>query len=323
MKVAGSSISVFNQVYRSSIRLYSASTAQNALKNTSITAEEMSHFNALASSWWDVEGPQRILHKMNLLRMDFIHSTIRDHLKLNKPGTPIEDEIYIPPYGIDLLPKEIKTRIVAEQESRRNEILKKSSLKALDVGCGGGILSESLARLPFIGSVKGIDLSNEVLEAAKMHRKKDPFFTSMHPKKLQYELTAIEDLSKGENYDIITMFEMLEHVTYPAKVLEEALSRVKVGGWVFISTINRDFISWFTTIFMGEHVLRIVPVGTHNLEKYIDQTEIKDWIEKDHETPKSFKVMKSSGCIYLPAYGWKFTSNPDVGNYFMAIQRQS
>lgn len=323
MKVAGSSILVFNQVYRSSIRLYSASTAQNALKNTSITAEEMSHFNALASSWWDVEGPQRILHKMNLLRMDFIHSTIRDHLKLNKPGTPIEDEIYIPPYGIDLLPKEIKTRIVAEQESRRNEILKKSSLKALDVGCGGGILSESLARLPFIGSVKGIDLSNEVLEAAKMHRKKDPFFTSMHPKKLQYELTAIEDLSKGENYDIITMFEMLEHVTYPAKVLEEALLRVKVGGWVFISTINRDFISWFTTIFMGEHVLRIVPVGTHNLEKYIDQTEIKDWIEKDHETPKSFKVMKSSGCIYLPAYGWKFTSNPDVGNYFMAIQRQS
>ncbi|CAH2352199.1 ubiquinone biosynthesis O-methyltransferase, mitochondrial [[Candida] railenensis] len=302
------------------VRLASTSSSgasSSSVKDTAITEDEMSHFNALASSWWDVDGPQRILHKMNLLRMDFIHTTIREHLQLNEPNTPVEDEIYVPAYGLELLPKPIRNRIISEQENKRDEILGKSKLKALDVGCGGGILTESLARLSFIHSVKGIDLSSDVLQAAKVHQLKDPQLT-----KLQYELKAIEDLPSNQQYDIITMFEMLEHVTYPAKVLEEALSRVKVGGWVFISTINRDFVSWFTTILMGEHLLNIVPVGTHTLDKYINQTEIKDWIESDSDRSEKYKVVRAEGCIYLPAYGWKFTENPNVGNYFMAIQRK-
>ncbi len=80
----------------------------NNTKFTAASEDEMSHFNALASTWWDVNGPQRILHKMNLLRMDFIHDNIRSHLTLNKPGTPQDEEIYIPPYNVDLLPKPIK-----------------------------------------------------------------------------------------------------------------------------------------------------------------------------------------------------------------------
>lgn len=288
--------------------------------STSITEDEMSHFNALASSWWDVEGPQRILHKMNLLRMDFIHNTIRENLILNNSDKFNDEEIYIPPFNVDLLPTGVKSRIILDQETKRDEILSNSKLNVLDVGCGGGILSESLARLPFISSVKGIDLSQDVLEAAKVHKLKDPILNEGN--KLQYELTAIENLPSNADYDIITMFEMLEHVTYPAKVLEEALSRVKVGGWVFISTINRDFISWFTTIFMGEHLLKIVPVGTHTLDKYIDQVEIKDWFEMDSIRNEKYKVLNSKGCIYLPAYGWKFTNSPNVGNYFMAIQRK-
>ncbi|ABN66711.1 3,4-dihydroxy-5-hexaprenylbenzoate methyltransferase [Scheffersomyces stipitis CBS 6054] len=278
----------------------------------------MAHFNALASSWWDVNGPQRILHKMNLLRMDFIYQTVRNHLRLNPPETAVEDEIYIPPYGVDLLPDAIKKNIVAEQEQRRDEILENAKLTVLDVGCGGGILSESMARLHFIDSVKGIDLSEDVLQAAKLHRAKDPMFVNG---KLSYQLRAIEDLPTTEKYDIITMFEMLEHVEYPSKVLLAALERVEVGGWVFISTINRDFISWFTTIFMGEHVLGIVPVGTHTLDKYINQTEIREWFESDPQRKEAFSVVDAKGCVYLPAYGWKFTSTPDVGNYFMAIRR--
>ena len=183
------------------------------------------------------------------------------------------------------------------------------------------IVSESLARLSFIESVQGIDLSTEVLEAAKLHKTKDPLLTES--KKLNYELKAIEDLPLDAEYDIITMFEMLEHVTYPSRVLIEALLRVKVGGWVFLSTINRDFVSWFTTICMGEHVLRIVPVGTHSLDKYINQEEIKKWMEEDPERKECFDVVDAKGCVYLPAYGWKFTSSPNVGNYFMAIQRKN
>ena len=299
----------------------STSLFHNNTKFTAASEDEMSHFNALASTWWDVNGPQRILHKMNLLRMDFIHDNIRSHLRLNKPGTPQDEEIYIPPYNVDLLPKPIKNRILVEQELKRDEILNNSRLKVLDVGCGGGILSESLARLSFIESVQGIDLSTEVLEAAKLHKTKDPLLTES--KKLNYELKAIEDLPLDAEYDIITMFEMLEHVTYPSRVLIEALLRVKVGGWVFLSTINRDFVSWFTTICMGEHVLRIVPVGTHSLDKYINQEEIKKWMEEDPERKECFDVVDAKGCVYLPAYGWKFTSSPNVGNYFMAIQRKN
>ncbi|KAK6460783.1 hexaprenyldihydroxybenzoate methyltransferase mitochondrial precursor [Scheffersomyces coipomensis] len=302
---------------RSSSRLHSTNSGF-----TSLSEDEMSHFNALASSWWDVNGPQRILHKMNLLRMDFIYSTIRNHIQLNDPETPEDEQVYIPPFNVDLLPKPVRNTIIQEQEERRDDILNASKLSVLDIGCGGGILSESMARLSFIKSVKGIDLSKDVLEAAKLHKLKDPMLNE-DEHKLNYELMAIEDIPKSETYDVVTMFEMLEHVDHPSKVLIEALNKVNVGGWVFISTINRDFVSWFTTIFMGEHILGIVPVGTHTLEKYIDQSEIREWFDKDPERKSSFKVIDTKGCIYLPAYGWKFTSTPDVGNYFMAIKRVS
>ncbi|KAL6454146.1 COQ3 Ubiquinone biosynthesis O-methyltransferase [Candida maltosa Xu316] len=287
---------------------------QTPKKYTSTSELEMSHFNSLASSWWDVNGPQRILHKMNLLRMDFIYNTIRENLKLNENT---DDEVYIPPFNVDLLPQQVKNKITEDQEMRRDELLQDANLKVLDVGCGGGILSESMARLSFVSDVKGIDLSVDVLEAAKLHKQKDPILAE----KLTYLLSAIEDIPQDEKFDIVTMFEVLEHVDYPSRVLLEGLNRLEVGGWLFLSTINRDFVSWFTTIFMGEHLLRIVPVGTHTLEKYINQTEIKDWIDEDPKRKASFRVADTKGCIYLPAYGWKFTSCPDIGNYFMAIQR--
>lgn len=276
----------------------------------------MSHFNALASSWWDVDGPQRILHKMNLLRVDYINEVIKENTKLNADVTASDDEVYIAPYNLDLLPKSIKERILQEQDDKRAEIFAERPLRVLDVGCGGGILSESLARLNYVDSVKGIDLSADVLEAAKVHMKNDPDLTDV----LLYEYKAVEDLPKYEKYDVITVFEMLEHVNYPSQILSEVFDRLETGGFVFLSTINRDLISWFTTIFMGEHVLRIVPVGTHSLSKYINESEIRQWLLSS-EYKKNFQIVDSRGCIYLPACGWKFTSNAEVGNYFMAIQK--
>ncbi|KAI0461776.1 hypothetical protein LJB42_004849 [Komagataella kurtzmanii] len=295
-------------------------------KLTATSEIEMSHFNQLASTWWDVNGPQRILHKMNLLRMDFINDTIKSHLKLNKGVTDPEEQIYIPPFNVDnVLPKEIADRINGEQEIRRQQLWQQLKLDALDIGCGGGILSESLARLPVVNRVKGIDLSTEVLEVARQHKKLDP----MVREKLTYELKAVEDLDPDtEQYDVVTMFEMLEHVNYPAEVLKAALRHVKPGGWIFISTINRDLISWFTTIFMGEHILKIVPLGTHTYDKYINEKELEKWVEDRHENSdlgdlrKQFEVAGSKGCVYLPCYGWKFTDNVEVGNYFMALKRR-
>lgn len=312
-----SRISRFRSVGLAS-RAFSSSNYVNhgVTKLTAASQDEMNHFNALASSWWDVEGPQRILHKMNLLRMDYINEMVRDHLKLNEGVESSEDEVFIPAFSTDLLPGSIKEKILEEQETRREEILQKNKLKVLDVGCGGGILSESLARLNFVESVRGIDLSSDVLEAARLHKANDPVLIQ----KLSYEMMAIEDLPITEKYDLITVFEMLEHVQYPSKILEEVFTRLEVGGWVFLSTINRDFISWFTTIFMGEHLLRVVPVGTHTLEKYINEEEIRKWLEKSKYTD-AFQIADSRGCAYIPGCGWVFTPCPQVGNYFMAIQR--
>ncbi|ODQ81877.1 hypothetical protein BABINDRAFT_160107 [Babjeviella inositovora NRRL Y-12698] len=277
----------------------------------------MSHFNALANTWWDVNGPQRILHKMNLLRMDFINETIKAHLPLNFDATSPEEEVYIPCYNLDLLPENVRNAILQEQETKRTAMVKTMRLSALDIGCGGGILTESMGRMPWISHVKGIDLSTEVLAVAKSHKELDPMLSE----KVSYELKPVEDIPVEEKYDVVTMFEMLEHVNYPSEVLTQALSRVNPGGWVFISTINRDFVSWFTTIFMGEHVLNVVPVGTHTYDKYINESEIRNWMADTKQGVAQFKVASSKGCVYMPLYGWKFTDSPHVGNYFMAIQR--
>ena len=284
---------------------------------TSISPQEREHFNQLASSWWNVHGPQRILHKMNILRMEFITETIRDNLNLNEDIMDPEEKIYIPGYNYqNILPNEVSKAISLEKTTKINELYNELSLDCLDIGCGGGILSESIGRLLIVNKVKGIDLSPSVLEVAKKHKSLDPMIED----KIDYELTSIEELSKDSQFDIVTMFEMLEHVDYPSQVLKSALEHVKAGGYVFLSTINRDFISWFTTIFMGEHILGIVPVGTHTYSKYINQVEVSEWFQTN---ASNFEVISSKGCIYLPLKGWVFTDNSNVGNYFMAIRKKT
>lgn len=253
---------------------------------------------------------------MNLIRMEFVNDTIRLHLKLNEGIEDPEDEIYIPPYNIDLLPPTVRMKILQEQEVRREQILDSKNLKALDVGCGGGICAESMARLNYIKLVKGVDLSPDVIEVAKLHKEKDPAIQD----KITYQLQAVEDLPQSEKYDIITAFEMLEHVPHPSEVLSEILRRVNDGGWVFLSTINRNLVSWFTTIFVAEDILKIVPKGTHTLEKYIDEAEIQKWLSTSEFADK-FRVVLSKGGMYVPACGWVFNECPQLGNYFMAIQK--
>jgi polyprenyldihydroxybenzoate methyltransferase/3-demethylubiquinol 3-O-methyltransferase len=238
--------------------------------------------------------------------MDFIQDTLRSYVPI-----PEESDVYVPGYSLDLLPKEISSQIVAEQERYRDSHLHKGKLKALDIGCGGGILTESLARLSYLESVKGLDLSPGVIEAAKYHKALDPVVDS----KVTYELKPLEQ--EKEQYDVVTMMEMLEHVDYPAEVLLSAMSKVKKGGWLFLSTINRDLISYATTILAAEHILNIVPVGTHSFDKYINSSELVDWI---HRRP-GYQVVSLKGCIYVPLKGWVFCGDGSTGNYIAAVRR--
>lgn len=282
---------------------------------TSITDSEREHFKELASSWWDCHGPQRILHKMNLLRMDFIGDNIRDHIELNKGIENDDDKVFIPGWNHNnLLPQEISSQIEKELKTAKWNAFKEMKLSCLDIGCGGGLLSESLARLQNVEKVKGIDMTPEVLIVANEHKKLDPILES----KIDYELISLDDVPKLETHDVVTCMEMLEHVDYPAIVIKKALSHVKPGGYFFLSTINRDFVSWFTTIFMGEHILNIVPLGTHTYSKYIKEDEIRDFVND----VKDFEIIDSKGCAYLPAVGWFYTSTPKIGNYLMAFKRK-
>lgn len=274
---------------------------------TSSSADEIAHFNELAKSWWDVAGPQRILHKMNLLRMDFIQETLRSHVDI-----PPESGVYVPGYSLELLPTEVASQIVAEQEQYRDTKLHSSAgLSALDIGCGGGILTESLARLSYVRSVKGLDLSAGVIAAAEIHKALDPVVDA----KTTYALEPLD--SDTAQYDVVTMMEMLEHVDYPAEVLLSAMQRVKKGGWLFLSTINRDLISYATTILVAEHMLNIVPVGTHSFDKYINSSELVEWI---HQRP-GYEVVALKGCIYLPMKGWVLCGDGSTGNYVAAVRR--
>ncbi|XDG06321.1 hypothetical protein ABKA04_005936 [Annulohypoxylon sp. FPYF3050] len=248
---------------------------------TSVSPDEVSHFNALASSWWDPQGPSRILHLMNPLRHDFIRSC----------RSSVPDDTTPPSTGI----------------------------KYLDIGCGGGIFAESAARLPTTASVTAIDPSSEVLSIAKAHAKRDPALRS----KLTYLNTPIEQLpapkTPQDGYDIVSIFEVIEHVSNPAEFLDRCTPFVKPGGWLVLSTIARTWMSWFTTNLMAEDLLRIVPKGTHDWRKYINEEELRNhFIHKRTE----WSEPRCMGVIYVPGLGWKEVSGSEkVGNYFFGVKR--
>lgn len=292
-------------------------TAHNG--ETKMNSDEQLHFEQLAPTWWDSKGSQRILHLMNLQRLDFINDVIQSH-KVSLPSTVSGADLYVPKFNIDVFPNEIQKNINNELNAAIYEELGSTGgMTVLDIGCGGGLLSESMARLPFVKSVEGIDMTPGVIEVADRHKTLDPMLQG----KLSYELCSLSEKaaqSQYKKYDIVTMFEMLEHVDSPREILSEAWDRVEDnGGILFVSTINRDLISWFTTIFMAEQVLKVVPKGTHHLSKYINCKEIESWFEESF--PFEHKILNTKGTMYVPSQGWFTHSCKDIGNYCMAIQK--
>ena len=142
--------------------------------------------------------------------------------------------------------------------------------RILDIGCGGGILSESLANEGAI--VVGIDLAEAGLEVAKLHLLESGF-------DIDYQFISAENLtdSESESFDVITCLEMLEHVPDPSLIIDACSKLVKQNGRVFFSTINRNPKSYFFAIVGAEYVLNLLPKGTHNYEKFIRPSEIDGW----------------------------------------------
>lgn len=192
------------------------------------------------------------------------------------------------------------------------------NLRYLDIGCGGGIFAESAARLSSTGSVTAIDPTPEVLAIAKSHARRDPALQG----KLTYLNTSIEGLPKPqsaeEQYDVLSLFEVIEHVTHPSQFLDACAPFVRPGGWIIISTIARTWISWLTTVVVAEDIARIVPRGMHDWEKYINEEELRGYFLKE----RGWNSPMVKGVIYVPGIGWREVRGSEkVGNYFFGIRK--
>lgn len=326
----------YNKYQRpSSIRHHSSSSSSSS----SVSADELSHFSGLASSWWDPMGPSRVLHLMNPLRHDFIGECLVD--------SPIPTSS-------------------AELETT-SSAAPMPGLKYLDVGCGGGIFAESLARtIPSeqsssaqsrtrAASILAIDPSPSLIKIARDHARMDPaVFERMRSGAFQYENTTIEALSAGNanqtqqgsttpsnsDFDVVTLFEVIEHVdpktSSPLAFLTHCLRLLRPGGWLIGSTIARTLPSYVVNKVIAEAPwpIGVVPWGTHEWSKFVNEDELRGWVEEslmraqDEPARRSGSEAlegmkwKCSGVVYVPGWGWKrIDGGEDWGNYFWAVRK--
>jgi len=181
--------------------------------------------------------------------------------------------------------------------------------KVLDVGCGGGILAESLSKAG--GIVTGIDLSNKALKVAELHQLESN--TSV-----QYRSISAEDLAKQEpeNYDVVTCMEMLEHVPDPSSVVQACATLCKPGGSIFFSTLNRNPKSYLFAIIGAEYILKLLPKGTHEYDKFIKPSELANFTGQ-----AGLELNEIKGMTYNPLTQiYRLGSDTDV-NYMIATRK--
>jgi len=183
--------------------------------------------------------------------------------------------------------------------------------QVLDIGCGGGILSESMDNIGAF--VTGIDMASDVIDIAKLHQKESGT-------NVNYQNISTEELAstKQSFYDVITCMEMLEHVPSPNDIISSCSSLLKDNGYVFFSTINRNFKSFVFAIIGAEHILKLLPVGTHQYSKFIKPSEIEEIARKSN-----LELVDTIGINYNPLTK-KYYCNSDVGvNYIMCFKKIS
>ncbi|ETS62037.1 hypothetical protein PaG_03593 [Moesziomyces aphidis] len=270
---------------------------------SSVHASEIEHFSRLSSQWWDEHGEFGLLHAMNPARIQFMREKL--------------DEVWGYERALQQVAPAISS-VPTSSSSARNPLsnLGKtrflSGLDVADIGCGGGLLSESLARLG--ARTTGVDASASNIGIATTHASRDPLLSRPHSlggSSLTYLHTTAEQLvAEGRQFDVVCAMEVLEHVNGPADFMRSLDRLLKPGGHLFMSTIARTPLSWFLTIFMAEDVLRLVTPGTHTHSQYINPDELKrfvqndlKWFAKGSKLPQRMHF-EVRGTAYLP---WKGT----------------
>ncbi|PWN28804.1 ubiquinone biosynthesis O-methyltransferase [Jaminaea rosea] len=246
--------------FSSSSQIAGPSSSPGA-QQTSLDPSEIAHFTRLSSTWWDPHGELGLLHKMNKGRVQFLKEKVLEVEGWERAQRSDRGEEMMRP----------------EEEQRWSSAWLRGK-KVLDVGCGGGLLSESLARLG--ANVHGIDATSTNIGIALAHASRDPSL-SQSPN-LTYTHTTAESLlpQHQEQYDVVASVEVLEHVSNPAAFLRSLDALLKPGGHLLLSTINRNVLSWVLTIGVAEKLSRLVSPGTHDWGKFVRPEELEGFIEE-------------------------------------------
>ena len=212
----------------------------------SINKKEIEKFSNMAAEWWDPEGKFKPLHKFNPIRIKYIKENIIKEFQLKNKRYPL------------------------------------SGINILDIGCGGGLLSEPMSRLG--ANVTAIDASNKNIAIASLHAKKNDL-------KINYICSSPEKLKIAKKFDVILNMEIVEHVEDVDFFLKSCANLLKKNGLMFVATINKTLKSYVFAIVGAEYVLRWLPIGTHEWEKFVKPEELKRILVKNNLNLKKIDGM--------------------------------
>lgn len=241
----------------------------------SVDPREVAQFSRLGAQWWNERGPMRMLHRLNPVRVAYI----RD-----------------------------QATAAFSRDAKRLDAL--AGLRILDIGCGGGILCEPLARMG--ATVVGADPSQENIDLARAHAEAEGV-------SIDYRCTTAEQLAAaGESFDIVLAMEVVEHVADRNSFVRCCCSLVKPGGLMIASTINRTLKSFALAIVAAEYILAWLPRGTHQWDKLVTPQELEDAM-----TGGGLHIIDGAGVIYdLPSGEWRRSRDMDV-NYMLTAARRA
>ncbi|HEY5411712.1 MAG TPA: bifunctional 2-polyprenyl-6-hydroxyphenol methylase/3-demethylubiquinol 3-O-methyltransferase UbiG [Caulobacteraceae bacterium] len=243
-------------------------------QGSSVDVAEVERFSRLAADWWNPKGKFAPLHRFNPVRLGFIRDRALGRFgRDGRARRPFE------------------------------------GLRLLDIGCGGGLLSEPMARLGF--EVTSVDASERNIGAAKAHAAETGL-------QINYLCSTIETLLEEDSapFDVILNMEVIEHVADPAHFLRDCARLLAPGGLMIVATLNRTAKAMALAVIGAEHVLRWLPVGTHDWNKFVRPEEMRGWLEGEHVA-----VEGPFGVSFSPLTGrWSQSGDAEV-NYLMAVTR--
>ena len=241
------------------------------MESNTINKLEIAKFSKIATEWWSPNGKFKPLHKFNPIRIKYLKENIIEHFKLKQTNSPLK------------------------------------GLNILDIGCGGGLLSEPITRLG--AKVTAIDASKKNIQVAKFHAKKNNL-------KINYLCSSPEKLNLNKKFDVVLNMEIVEHVEDLNFFIKRSSNLLKKNGLMFIATLNKTFKSYVFAIIGAEYVLRWLPIGTHDWEKFVKPDNLVSLAINSN-----LKLKKLSGMKFNPIIDKWSLSNDKSVNYIAKFKK--